>query len=58
MRLTPEQLAARKKRNLAIAAALVAFVVLVFSVTVLNLQRNLDTRADLEAAGGTAEAMR
>jgi hypothetical protein len=51
MRLTPEELAARKKRNLAIAGALVAFMVLVFAVTVLNLKRNLDTRAELAAAG-------
>jgi hypothetical protein len=50
-RLTPEELAARKKRNLAIAGALVAFIVLVFGVTVLNLKRNLDARADAIAAG-------
>ena len=51
MRLTPEELAARKKRNLAIAGALVAFMVLVFAVTILNLKRNLDARAELVAAG-------
>ena len=51
MRLTPEELAARKKRNLAIAGALVAFIVLVFAVTVLNLKRNLDARAEAIAAG-------
>lgn len=51
MRLTPEELAARKKRNLAIAGALVAFMVLVFAVTILNLKRNLDARAELAAAG-------
>ena len=51
MRLTPEELSARKKRNLAIAGALVAFIVLVFGVTVLNLKRNLDARKDAIAAG-------
>jgi hypothetical protein len=50
-RLTPEQLKARSKRNLAIAGALVAFIVLVFGVTVLNLKRNLDARAADIAAG-------
>ena len=50
-RLTPEELAARKKRNLAIAGALVAFIVLVFGVTILNLKRNIDERKALIAAG-------
>lgn len=44
MRLTDDQLAARKRRNLAIAGALVAFIVLVFIVTVLNLRRNIEAR--------------
>ncbi|WP_200939824.1 hypothetical protein [Brevundimonas sp. Root1279] len=51
MRLTPEELAARKKRNLAIAGALVVFIILVFGVTVLNLKRNLDAREAAMAAG-------
>ena len=51
MRLTPEQLEARKRRNLAIAGGLVVFIVLVFTVTVLNLKRNIDDRAAAEAAG-------
>jgi hypothetical protein len=50
-RLTPEQLQARNKRNLAIAGVLVAFIVLVFGVTVLNLKRNIDARKDAIAAG-------
>lgn len=50
-RLTPQELSARKKRNLAIAGALVAFIVLVFGVTVLNLKRNLDARAEAVAEG-------
>jgi hypothetical protein len=50
-RLTPEELAARKKRNLAIAGALVVFIILVFGVTVLNLKRNLDAREAALAAG-------
>jgi len=50
-RLTPEELSARKKRNLAIAGALVVFIILVFGVTVLNLKRNLDAREAALAAG-------
>jgi hypothetical protein len=50
-RLTPEELSARKKRNLAIAGALVAFIILVFGVTVLNLKRNLDAREAAIASG-------
>ena len=45
MRLTPEQLSARKKRNLALAGALVVFMVLVFATTVLKLQGNQDEAA-------------
>lgn len=47
MRLTPEELSARKTRNLAIAGALVAFIILVFVTTVLNLKRNIDARKAL-----------
>ena len=50
-RLTPEELAARKKRNLAIAGVLVGFMILVFGVTVLNLKRNPDAREAAIAAG-------
>jgi hypothetical protein len=53
-RLTPEELSARKKRNLAIAGALVVFIVLVFCVTVLNLKRNVEARVEAAAAGETA----
>jgi hypothetical protein len=41
VRLTPEQEAARKQRNLAIAGGLVAFIVLIFLVTVLRLAQNI-----------------
>lgn len=41
MQLTPEQLKARKRRNLAIAAGLVLFMVLVFVTTLLRLQGNV-----------------
>ena len=51
LRLTPQELSARKKRNLAIAGVLVAFIVLVFGVTVLNLKRNIDARKEAIAAG-------
>jgi len=56
MQLTPEQKKARERRNRAIALALVAFAVLVFVVTLLNLKRNLDERARL--APPAAEAGR
>ena len=52
MRLTPEQLAARKKRNMALAGALVAFIVLVFSTTVLRMKNNMDERQAAAAAAG------
>ena len=51
MRLTPEQLAARKRRNLALAGALVVFMVLVFSTTVLRMKNNMDERQAAVAAG-------
>ena len=55
MRLTPEELRARKRRNVWIAAALVAFIVLVFTTTVLRLQQNQAAeRALLEAPAGAA----
>lgn len=57
-RLTPEEMTARSKRNLAIAGALVAFIVLVFTVTVLNLKRNIDARKDAIAAGQPVEYAR
>ncbi|MDQ3124254.1 MAG: hypothetical protein M3Q74_01430 [Pseudomonadota bacterium] len=57
-RLTPEEMSARNRRNLAIAGALVAFIVLVFAVTVLNLKRNIEARADAIAAGQPVEYAR
>ena len=53
MRLTPQELSARKKRNLALAGALVVFIVLVFTTTVLKMKGNLDDRRDAAAAGQT-----
>lgn len=53
MQLTPEELAARKRRNLWLALGLVAFMVLVFTTTVLRLARNLDNPP---AAAPVAEA--
>ncbi len=40
-KLTEEEEAARKKRNFAIAGGLVAFMVLVFLITVLRLSQNI-----------------
>ena len=41
MRLTPEELKARKRRNIAIALGLVAFMALVFVTPLLRLQANV-----------------
>ena len=57
-RLTPAELSARSKRNLAIAGALVAFILLVFAVTILNLKRNIDARKEAIAAGAPVEYAR
>ena len=53
MRLTPEQLEARNRRNRALAGALVVFIILVFTVTVLKMKGNMDER---QAAARAAEA--
>ncbi len=53
MRLTEEELTARKRRNLWIALGLVAFMVLVFLTTFLRLQQNI---ADAAAPAPVAEA--
>ncbi|MEZ6023226.1 MAG: hypothetical protein R3C16_07425 [Hyphomonadaceae bacterium] len=39
--MTPEQLEARKRRNLWLALAIGAFVVLVFAITMTKLQAGL-----------------
>jgi len=51
MRLTPDQLSSRKRRNLALAGALVVFIVLVFTTTVLKMKGNMDDRQAAIAAG-------
>lgn len=43
--MTEDDIAARKRRNWAIAGALVLFVVLVFTVTVLRLTANIAASA-------------
>ncbi|WP_333590943.1 hypothetical protein [Brevundimonas sp.] len=60
MRLTPEELAARKRRNIALAWALVAFMALVFTTTFLRMQHNraeaAATRQAVLAAQAPAQA--
>jgi len=51
MRLSDEELAARKRRNLWLALALVAFMVVVFTTTFLRLSHN---RQEAQAALPTA----
>ncbi len=61
MRLTDQELAARKRRNLWIAGGLVAFMVLVFLTTFLRMQRNMEEARALRqgsVAGAVAEAPR
>ena len=55
MRLTPEEMRARKRRNIWIASALVAFIVLVFATTVLRLQQNQAAERALERAVATSQ---
>ena len=45
MRLTPEQLSARNRRNVMIAGGLAVFVVLIFITTVLRLHQNIEASA-------------
>lgn len=39
--MTPDELRARKRRNVWIALAIVAFIVLVFAITLVQLQGNV-----------------
>jgi hypothetical protein len=39
--MTPDELAARKRRNVWIAAAIVAFVVLVFLITMVKVENGI-----------------
>ncbi|MBU1324411.1 MAG: hypothetical protein KJ676_04150 [Alphaproteobacteria bacterium] len=57
MRLTDQELSARKRRNLWIAAGLVAFMVLIFLTTFLRMQRNME-EARAAREGVVAEAPR
>ncbi|WP_164511858.1 hypothetical protein [Brevundimonas fluminis] len=57
MRLTDQELAARKRRNLWIAGGLIAFMILVFLTTFLRMQRNME-EARAARAGVAAEAAR
>ena len=60
MRLTPEQLSARNRRNVRIAGGLAVFIVLIFVTTVLRLHQNIETsaRENAERRAATAEAAR
>ncbi len=55
MRLTPEELAARKRRNLALAGALVVFMILIFATTVLRMTQNRSEAQQTQAVAA-AEA--
>ena len=54
MRLTPEYLTARKRRNVWIALGLVGFIVLLFTTTFLRMQHNQQAARDARAATVTA----
>lgn len=55
MQLTPEELAARKRRNIALAWALVAFMVLIFTTTFLRMQSNQRESAEAQQAAIAAQ---
>ena len=50
MRLTSVELAARKRRNVWLAMALVAFMVLIFTTTMLRMLHNQQVARDARAA--------
>ena len=49
--ITPEEMKARKRRNIAIALGVVAFIVLVYSTTLLRLTQNIEANRDAETIG-------
>ena len=55
MQLTPEELTARKRRNVALAWVLVAFMVLVFTTTFLRMQNNQRQAAEAQRAAIAAQ---
>jgi len=52
--LSDEQVKARKRRNIAIAAGLLVFIATVYAITVSRLHANNETRKAMEAAENTA----
>jgi hypothetical protein len=50
IRLTPEEVAARSRRNVWIGLALAAFVVLLFATTFLRMQANQKAEREKQAA--------
>ncbi len=50
MRLTPQELAARNRRNVWIALGLVAFIVLLFTTTFLRMLHNQQAARDARGA--------
>ena len=50
LRLTPEEVAARKRRNVWIALGLVAFIVLLFTTTFLRMMHNQKVAHEANAA--------
>ena len=54
VRLTPTELAARKRRNVFIALALVAFMALLFTTTFLRMLHNQQQGREARAAAAAA----
>jgi|GEM_PF-443907 len=54
LRLTPEEVAARKRRNVWIALGLVAFIVLLFTTTFLRMMHNQKVAHEANAAMATS----
>ena len=56
VKLTDDQVRARKRRNIAIALGLLAFIGVVYLITVSRMHSNSQERRAAEAAGTTTAA--
>lgn len=54
--LTPEELKARKKRNMFIALGIVVFMGLVFTITLVRIRENVARGQDWQAETGTGQS--
>lgn len=57
IKLTPEQVVARKRRNIAIALGLLLFIATVYAITVSRMHSNNEARKAAEAAENAADGV-